>query len=108
MWGGGQLYPRAARGRGVGEVAPFPTYCPLPGFKRSQAPPSGVEASGGDLGKGTVAKVGSTRVPAGLLRPGSLRNSGLRGRRLYTRSGRFPRAGCPGAHVASHPSPEWR
>lgn len=105
---GGSCSPEPLGDAEWGRWPLFQPFCPLPGSKRSQAPPSGAEAPGGDLGKGTVAKVGSATVPARGLRPGSPSSSGLRGRRLYTRSGRVPRAGYPGAHVASHPSPEWR
>lgn len=38
LWGGGQLFPRAARGRGVGEVAPFPTLLSPPGVQKIPGP----------------------------------------------------------------------
>lgn len=87
---------------------------PLPGSKRPQAPPSGAEAPGGGLGKGTVAKAVCATVLGRRRRPRSPRGAGLQGRRLFAGGGSVRGAGAsggrgnPGLHVAFHPLREWR
>lgn len=86
----GSRSPRAGRGRGVGEVAPFPIpSIPSrgPSDPRPRPPDSGAEAPSGDLGKGRVAKVGRVTVLARGPRPRSPRGAGLRGRRLLRGAG---------------------
>lgn len=51
--GDGESFPKAARRRGVGEVALWQSPRPFPGSEQSQAPPPGAEAPGGGHGKGT-------------------------------------------------------